>query len=208
MSRANRNPDDGPPLGDEDLVDQNPATPENDPENMPNGQADHANYVSKITIANIGGNPSLAKAEERRVGVCRIGGICTAIKPVENQMDPDLPWMALQGQFFAINTQKNTLWRSGIAYLPAGFHEEIMEGLQKQIERRKLAEDDPDRRSKYEPAQVEFDLLIDAKPSTNLAGYSYVAKSLTPVAKADPLLQMIERGQKVMAALPPPAERN
>lgn len=170
---------------------------------LPEGETDHANYVSKITISTMNCNPGQAKADNARVAVCRIGGIATSCKIVPHPVSGE-EFIALVGQFFGENLQKGTMWRSGVCYLPGGYHENIVEALEEQEGRRKLAEDDPNRRSKFEPVQVAFDMAFDAQPAKNPIGYSYIARSLMPVTKADPLAQMIARGRRVLAALPAP----
>lgn len=159
---------------------------------LPEGVTDTANYVSKVTVAACGGNPGLAKAENKRVPCMWLAGICTTTKIVHYPITGE-DFIALVGQFFAKNLQTGSEWRSGVAYLPAGYHEPIVEEIERQIERRKLAEDDPNHRSKFEPVQVEFSMQFDAQPAKNPSGYSYVAANLLPISKATPLQALLDR---------------
>lgn len=164
---------------------------------------DEANYRSKITIATIGGSPERAKTEKKRVHVAEIYGIATGVKMVENPMDDSKPFTAITGNFEAVNMHDGETWRSGVLYLPGGFHELILGMLDELEEAIKLPDDDPRRRSKFDKASVQFALAIDSEPADNPAGYTYVAKNLLPISKADPLSALREAAH---AALSPPAK--
>lgn len=170
---------------------------------LPPGEVDLSNYVSKITVSTIACNPSQAKADNARVPLCVIGGIATASKVVINPTGGE-DYIALVGQFYGENLQKKTTWRSGVCYLPGGYHENIVEQLEADLARRELPDDDVRKRSKFEPVMVQFALQFDSQPAKNPAGYSYIAKSLLPVEKADPLAQLIKRASATRLALPAP----
>ena len=139
---------------------------------------DHANYRAKLTMATIEAAPERAKTEKKRVFVASFIGIASGVKLVDNPMGNPPHFTALTGQFEATN-HKSEIWRSGVLYLPGGFHEMILSMLEELTE----AED----RSKFDKASVSFALHIDAVPADNPAGYAYVAKNLLPISKADPL---------------------
>lgn len=162
-------------------------------------QTDKANYRAKLTMATIEASPERAKTEKRRVSVAEFYGIASGIKLVDNPMG-DVPYTALTGNFEAVNTYNGEIWRSGVLYLPGGFHEMIVAMLND------LTEDEG--RSKFDKASVQFALAIDAVPADNPAGYAYVAKNLLPVSKADALAgirQQMIATKAELAALPAPA---
>lgn len=156
--------------------------------------ADEANYRAKITISTIGGSPERAKTEKKRVNVAQVFGIATGIKMVDNPMDDSKPFIAITGRFEAINMYTAETWRSGVLYLPGGFHEMIVSMLDDLRE---------NKDSKYDKTDVQFALAIDAEPADNPAGYTYIAKNLLPISKADPLAMLRAQATK---ALPPPAK--
>lgn len=156
-------------------------------------EIDHANYKNKITISQIGGNPTRAKSEKKRVAVCQIYGIATGLKAVDAPNGDT--FIAILGNFEAVNMETGDVYRSGTMYLPSGFHEVIQSQLESLAENREGRSDKP---------QVEFALAIDAEPANNPSGYSYVARSLVPPAKADPLSALRAQAHK---ALPPPVRQ-
>ena len=162
-------------------------------------QIDKANYRSKLTMRTIEASPERAKTHKQRVAVAEFYGIADGIKLVDDPAG-DQTFTALTGNFEAVNTFTGEIWRSGVLYLPGGFHEMIVAMLNQITE-------DKDR-SKFDKAQVQFALAIDAVPADNPAGYSYVAKNLLPVAKADALSairNMMIASKKEMGLLPAPS---
>lgn len=155
-------------------------------------QRDEANYRAKLTISTIGGSPERAKTEKRRVQVCEIYGIASGVKLTDNP-EGGPPFTAITGNFEAVNMHDGLTWRSGVLYLPGGFHEMVLAQLEA------ITEDE--KRSKFDKAQVQFALAIDAEPAANPAGYCYIARNLLPVSKADPLAALRTAAHK---ALPPP----
>src|SRR5271156_3198273 len=89
-------------------------------------QVDQANYRAKLTISTIGGSPERAKTNKARVHVAEIYGIATGQKEVENPMGNPQFFTAITGNFEAINMHTGEIWRSGVLYLPGGFHEMIL----------------------------------------------------------------------------------
>jgi hypothetical protein len=163
-------------------------------------QTDKANYRAKLTMATIEASPERAKTEKKRVQVAEFYGIASGIKLVDNPMG-DVPFTALTGNFEAVNLHNGEIWRSGVLYLPGGFHEMIVAMLNDLT--------DNEERSKFDKAQVQFALAIDAVPADNPAGYSYVATNLLPIAKADALsairTQMVLTKQERLALAAPAA---
>lgn len=160
-------------------------------------QPDAANYRSKLTISTIGGSPERAKTEKKRVHVADVYGIASGIKLVDNPMGNPPTFTALTGNFEATNAYTGEVWRSGVLYLPGGFHEMIVAMLEE-------LSDDEDR-SKFDRPSVEFALEINADPADNPAGYSYHARNLLPVKKADALSAIrsgLVEGRKLLLAAP------
>lgn len=173
-----------------------------DPAGAPQSDAsgkDAGNYKAKLTVATIGGAPERAKTEKTRVGVATFIGIATGTKMVENQNEPEKPYVAVTGNFEAVNLYTGEIYRSGILYLPTGLHDLVVNMLDQ-------VKGDEDR-SKFDKAAVEFALQIDAEPADNAAGYQYVGKSLLPPQKADALshLRALTAGIVPVKQLPPPA---
>lgn len=186
-----------------DPASEDPVTQEAEAQ-LPPGEVDHANYLGKITVGQCGGNPSLAKSANARVPVMMITGIATGSKVVHFAIT-DEDFIALVGMFHAKNLQTGAEYRSGVCYLPGGYHENIVEEIEQQIKRIELDGEDPNRRSKFEPVQVQFSMQFDAQPARNPSGYSYVARSLLPVSKADPLSVLLKQAMPLLA-LPAPTE--
>lgn len=154
-------------------------------------EEDHTQIISKITVAECGGNPSAAKAFNQRVPVLAVYGRAVGIKTVDDP-NSDKTFTALTGAFNAVNLQTNQEFASGTLYLPDAFQSMIVAELDAQAEQ-------GSKRGMKAFGGVEFAYQIDAKPSANPSGYSYVLRSLLPPKKADPLAHLRERTQLMLA---------
>jgi hypothetical protein len=121
----------------------------------------NALWLSKITIASIGCNPSLAKTLRQPIPVAQMLGIASKIKPVPNTK-PKTTFrhkiaQALVGQFEAINLQDQIRFRSGIIYFPGMLHNQIVENIS---------------------FPFEFAFEFTAQPFGRDPGYTYIVRSL------------------------------
>lgn len=160
-------------------------------EELPDGReptdeeaVDNVVWKPKITIAQIGGNPAAAKSKMSKVWVATIVGMADGIKTVNNPMYPDVEFIALTGTFMATNRDTGVSYRSGIVYLPSGFHEAVIAQLSRQLAKE-------NKESAYENVLSEFALDIYAVPSGNPSGYSYEATSLMPPDKKEPVRRLM-----------------
>jgi hypothetical protein len=159
-----------------------------DPEDfLPGEEADGDEYdpviwKPKLTIAQIGGNPGAVIQSKRAEPIVRFIGQASGIKTVDDPNHPGVTFIALTGAFKATNLQTGVEYRSGILYLPSGFHDAIVEELDSQLSDQK--------ESNFDHRPVEFALEISAVPANNPSKYSYEAMSLMPPSRNAPLARL------------------
>lgn len=160
--------------------------------------------LTKLTLATVGGNPSIAKVEQRRVPVAVFFGNASGIKTVDDPTT-NKTFIALTGAFNAINLQNNNQFMSGILYLPDAFQNMVVAILNDQERHRARHRD---QMGAFRFSGVDFSFQIDAVPAKNPAGYSWVLKNLLPPSKSDPLALLRNRtllmlGQQKLISGPP-----
>ena len=148
--------------------------------------------LSKMSVKTLGGDPARAKKEGKEVPLCRIYGIADHI--IAKQDRDGNPITGIGGNFEGVNYETGAKARSGVMYLPAGIHEQIVGAVDTGVL------DDKDR-PVY--SSVRFGLEIVAVPASNPHGYSYKAKHLMDAAEDDPLSELAD-SLPDMPALPSP----
>jgi hypothetical protein len=154
-------------------------------------ETDPVQQVAKLTIADIGGNPSMAKIRSQRVPVAVFAGRVLDTKQVEHPTKPGLMFTALTGAFSAINLQTGAEYKSGVLYLPEAFQSYLVAAL----EHSRTA---PRRRSMSAFRGIEFTYKIDAKPASNPSGYSYVLQSLQKAHAPDPTSHLVANAKRLL----------
>lgn len=128
-------------------------------------------FLPKMTVATLGTVPARAKAEKKRVHLCRIIGSATGTKLKTDQAGE--PIVAVIGNFEGTNVETGAVAQSSVLYLPGG----IQETLESAIDGR---ED--------KNAAVPFALDVFSKPDNNKAGYTYDVEFIQkPQGRLDPL---------------------
>ena len=160
-------------------------------------EIDDVIWKPKLSVSQINCNPAEAKSTRGKVFIATFVGLANGIKTVTNPQYPDVEFVALTGTFLATNRQTGDRFRSGILYLPTGFHEGILEALSSALDR-------ANKDSPYDQQLTQFALDVYAVPSSNPAGYSYEAKSLVAPDKKEPIRmldQLADRRRARMLAL-------
>lgn len=136
---------------------------------------------AKLTIKDLG-SPKNPPEDGSLKKLGRIVGIVTGTK---TKLDPrGESFIALTGQFGGLTADEKTFIRSGIAYLPGGFHDEILSAWQ--------SRNAPDKDGVVPPpTAVKFAYDAYSRAATNPIGYEYVFKAVLPPAANDPLAEMI-----------------
>lgn len=128
-------------------------------------------FLPKMTVATLGTVPARAKAEKKRVHLCRIIGSASSTKLKTDQAGE--PIVAIVGNFEGTNVETGAVAQSSVLYLPGG----IQEVLENAIDSR---ED--------KNAAVPFALDVFSKPDNNKAGYTYDVEFIQkPTGRLDPL---------------------
>jgi hypothetical protein len=175
-----------------------------DPEDFLPGEEEDLNaydpviWKPKLTIAQIGGNPGIVVQTKKAEPIVLFIGQATGIKTVDDPNHVGNTFIALTGAFKATNLQTGVVYRSGIMYLPSGFHDAVVDQLDREF---------GDGTSDHRP--VEFALEISAVPANNPIKYSYEAKSLLPPARDAGFARLertVERTRRLMLALEAPGE--
>ncbi len=124
--------------------------------------------LAKMSVKTMGCKPARAKIDDKVVPMAIIVGIA---RGTTMKMDAKgEPVEALVGDFEGKNIETGELFSSGVCYLPAGIHEQVISGIKKDG-----------------ATSVQFALQIDAAPSPNKAGYTYTGRPLEKPTGADPL---------------------
>lgn len=150
-------------------------------------EIDPRQWVSRLTVATMGGNPGDVKRAKSRVAVCRVIGRANGTKIVKSDKADAGFFIAVTGEFEGLNMQTGEVFASGVTYFPGGMHEAIVSELE------------------HTPAggSVEYALQIDADPANNPIGYSYIIRSLLPPSRVDSLARLRAKADRL---LPPPAK--
>ena len=143
-------------------------------------QPDSNGIVSKLTSATLGCKPEIVKdmAKGTKAPLYRIMGRATGIKETKDTNGEVI--YGLTGSFEGTNLVTGETMRSGVAFLPPGIHEMILEPLDKE-----LADAQPGQEVEL---QFGFDIFTVAAP--NKAGYTYAATDLFPTKRIDPFEAM------------------
>lgn len=143
-------------------------------------QPDANGIVSKLSNATLGCDPLVVKdkAKGTKAPMYRILGRATGIKEAKDTNGEVI--YGLSGSFEGTNLVTGQVMRSGVAYLPPGIHETILEPLD-----RALAED---KNNAGVSLNFAFDIFAVAAP--NKSGYSYEAIDLIPAQRVDPFADM------------------
>jgi hypothetical protein len=155
---------------------------------------DPIQVVSKLSIAQIGCNPTLAKMLQKRVPMAVFAGRCTDTKQVEDPQTHKM-FTALVGAFTAVNFQSGHRFKSGVLYLPDAFQNYVIAALEHSREQ-------PTRRGMSAFRGIEFTYQVDAKPDSNPIGYSYVMRSLMAATAADPTDHLLNNALKLLGLAP------
>lgn len=128
-------------------------------------------FLPKISVATLGCVAARAKAEKKRVHLCRIMGIITGTKFKTDQAGE--PITAVIGTFEGQNIETGNVAQSSVLYLPSG----IQEVLESASDARKDTS-----------AGLPFAVDVFSLPSSNKAGYTYDAEFIQkPAGAVDPL---------------------
>lgn len=128
-------------------------------------------FLPKMTVATLGTVPARAKAEKKRVHLCRIIGSASSTKLKTDQAGE--PIVAIVGNFEGTNVETGAVAQSSVLYLPGGIQEVIENAVD--------SRDDKN-------AAVPFALDVFAKPDNNKAGYTYDVEFIQkPQGRLDPL---------------------
>lgn len=145
-------------------------------------QPDANGIVSKLSNATLGCDPLIVKdkAKGTKAPMYRVLGRATGIKEAKDTNGEVI--YGLSGSFEGTNLVTGQVMRSGVAYLPPGIHEMILEPLDKA-----LAED-----TNNVGVSINFAFDIFAVAAPNKSGYSYEAIDLVPAQRVDPFGEMRE----------------
>jgi hypothetical protein len=144
-----------------------------------------ATIVSKMSVKTLKANPALAKAENKRVFLCRIVGIAGGlVTKVDTRGEPIT---GITGNFRGKNVVTHEEYESGVLYLPGG----IQEMLENAVNKGELDKND---KPIYEA--VEFALDIYSVPASNPIGYSYEAEPVFKAKEADPLSELMAKAEE------------
>ena len=132
-----------------------------------------------LSLARIGCQPQAAVMAKAPVQVAVIVGQVLDTKIKEDPKTGEA-FVALSGNFTGVNQQTGARYRAGLCFLPGAFHEML---LAEHEMARKIEGGEP----------VEFALAIWAVPSSSPIGYSYEARSLVEVRRADPLAHLLAK---------------
>jgi len=143
-------------------------------------QPDANGIVSKLSNATLGCDPLIVKgkAAGTKAPMYRIMGRATGIKEAKDTNGEVI--YGLTGSFEGTNLVTGQVMRSGVAYLPPGIHEMILEPLDKEIAAAGAGE----------AVALEFAFDVFAVAAPNKSGYSYSAIDLIPATRKDPFDDM------------------
>lgn len=143
-------------------------------------QPDANGIVSKLSNATLGCDPLVVKDKGKgtKAPMYRVLGRATGIKEAKDTNGEVI--YGLTGTFQGTNLVTGQTMRSGVAYLPPGIHETILEPLD-----RELAAD-----TTGAGVAIEFAFDIFAVAAPNKSGYSYEAVDLIPAQRKDPFEDM------------------
>lgn len=144
-------------------------------------QPDANGIVSKLSNATLGCDPLVVKdkAKGTKAPMYRVLGRATGIKEAKDTNGEVI--YGLTGSFEGTNLLTGQVMRSGVAYLPPGIHETILEPLDKA-----LAED-----ATNQGVTIVFAFDIFAVAAPNKSGYSYEAIDLvSPEKRVDVFADM------------------
>jgi hypothetical protein len=143
-------------------------------------QPDVNGIVSKLSGATLGCDPLIVKgkANGTKAPMYRVMGRATGIKEAKDTNGEAI--YGLTGSFEGTNLLTGVVMRSGVAYLPPGIHDMILEPLDKEIASSENGA----------PVALEFAFDIFAVAAPNKSGYTYEAQDLIPATRKDPFSDM------------------
>lgn len=139
--------------------------------------------VSKLSAKKILGK---VKKPESKTMLMQVFGVATGTKTGESNYGQ---WVALTGQFRAIDLTDGAMYQSGVCFLPKSGLEMITPFLKKEgID------------------GIEFALNIGVVPADNSVGYEYIVEPVLEAKENDPLEILTKK--VTQAALPAPEKEH
>lgn len=136
-------------------------------------------YISKLTIATLGCNPSMVKTlpvGQNKLPVARLYGKVSDVKYQDDKAKGVIHTF-FAGTFEGINLQDGNVQRSGKLFLPKGISE-VVEAAVKNAQ------------AKDDKSSIAFAFEIRAVKATNPIGYSYEAVAIKNPEAEDELAEM------------------
>lgn len=177
--------------------------------------SDPRSQLSKLALSLMGCQPELSMAKEQTVTINgqqqrskvgmpihqatifgKINGL-TGPKELPNaRSEADKYTYGLTGLIEGVNVLTGEMFKGGVLYLPAGFHDMFLAEMQLGLQ------------SGDVNTQIAFALEFWSIPADNPRGYSWKAKSKLPAQKQDPLAGLRARALQgtVIKALPSPTQ--
>lgn len=131
-------------------------------------------FVAKLTVKDMKCRPAAPEDGHAFKALARVCGIAKGTMLKANKETGDTH-EALVGDFVGTNLSTGHEFRSGVLYLPAGMHEQMVSSLQGK-----------------NPTPIEFAVEIRTVASTSKAGYSYQVIPLFKPAAIDPLAKFAQ----------------
>lgn len=167
------------------------------------GESDNKGMLSKLALSLMGCRPELSMARERDV---TINGQVSKVKVGENihqatifgeitgltgpkelpnaKSDAEKYTYGLTGRIEGVNVLTGEMFKAGVLYLPAGFHDMFLAEMESAL---KMADQN---------AAIVFALQFWSIPSDNPRGYSWKAVNKMPIEKRDPLARLRARAME------------
>lgn len=178
-----------------------------DPEEMAQWGNDPRVVNSRLSLAIMGCRPELSKfppAQLDDMGIknnnsavvqCRIYGKTFGLTGPK-KLDPTAIDSAITYGLVGFNEGLNLLtgefYKGGILYLPEGFHDDALSEVELLVE--------SSGNGKFE---ITYAWEFESFPAKNPSGYSWRAKSLTPIRRDDPLLSLRQRALRGLTVQTP-----
>lgn len=178
------------------------------------GEEDKRSQLTKLSLSMMGCEPERSLKRKRKV---TIGGVeqevevgeeihqatmfgyitgLTGPKELPNaKPGQDAITFGLVGMIEGLNVISGEMFKAGVLYLPAGFHDMFLAEMEMSLKAAGAGN-----------VQIAFALEFWSIPADNPRGYSWKAKNKMPIEKADPLARLRQRalsGTKVAALAAP-----
>lgn len=174
------------------------------------GEADNRSQLTKLSMSMMGCQPELSMKRKRKVTIegvdqevevgeevhqATIYGYITGLtgpKELPNAKNgQDAITYGLTGMIEGLNVRTGEIFKGGVLYLPAGFHDMFLAEMEMGL-----------KAAGPGNVQIAFALDMFSIPADNPRGYSWKAKSKLPQERHDPLARLRARalaGTKVVA---------